>query len=641
MYRGFVADPEQKIFLKKKLEGDNILLGAAGTGKTNLAIAKAIALSYQENPGDILFVSYTRALIDTCKSDIMEIFANAALFDKPKVKISTFHKLISDIHEEITGRKIRYLQQQQSFVRRALLDCIDAHPEGMAEYAKDPGVFMDEISFLESFNIRTLTEYENIVRSNQRVKVIRKNARKYYWYVYQKYQELLRNFYDCDFVGAGQFFINFAAQQDIPKYKHIFIDEGQDFSPAALKAIRSLREERGTLLFLGDATQEIYGSRLSWKSLGLSVNNKIQRLRKNFRNSVEIGKFAIDILESNKWEDETGEILYPQDMLAHGRKPLVLRFSSAEQRNAAIIAYIKKHDAENICILFYAKSEVSSFSQVLLAAGIKVRDTVERNFSDAGKVTVSTFYSVKGLEFDTVILANFNSKFLDSINYISRDNKEEINSLATKLFYVAATRAKSKLLIFYDDELPEVFPLASNYYEEISLEELKEEPDQENSAKAVEIVKEMSKNTFLDKKDLIFKLQNSLLRAERELDIQSPWMSGRVVDAWFLDKLRRILEKGVVVKIAYGLHDEAGAHAQNAGTDALAKTMGEIFQEYPNFRLKKGNSHSKILLCDDAFGVISSFNWLSYDGKSSREESGALIVDKKEIDDMRTRIFDF
>ena len=58
MYRGFVVDPDQKKFLKKKLEGDNILLGAAGTGKTNLAIAKTIALSYQENPGDILFVSF-------------------------------------------------------------------------------------------------------------------------------------------------------------------------------------------------------------------------------------------------------------------------------------------------------------------------------------------------------------------------------------------------------------------------------------------------------------------------------------------------------------------------------------------------------------------------------------------------------
>ena len=88
----------------------------------------------------------------------------------------------------------------------------------------------------------------------------------------------------------------------MPKYKNIFIDEGQDFSPATLKALVSLLDEDGTLLYLGDATQEIYGSRLSWKSVGLSVRNKITRLNKNFRNTIEIGNFAIDILEKSNFD---------------------------------------------------------------------------------------------------------------------------------------------------------------------------------------------------------------------------------------------------------------------------------------------------------------------------------------------------
>lgn len=641
MYRGFVVDPDQKKFLKKKLEGDNILLGAAGTGKTNLAIAKTIALSYQENPGDILFVSFTNALINTCKNDIIDLFASSALFDNPTVRITTFHKLISDIHEEVTGRRIKYLEQHKGFARRALMDCIDSYPEGQQEYIKDLDVFIDEMAFLESFNITSLEEYENTVRSNQRVKVIRKNARKYYWYVYQRYQELVHKYYDCDFAGAGQYFLNFRQNKDIQKYKNIFIDEGQDFSPAALRAIMSLLDDNGTVLFLGDATQEIYGSRLSWRSLGLNVNNKIVRLQKNFRNSIEIGMFATDILESNKWEDETGEIMYPKDMIGHSRKPTIIKISSLLQRNDAIIEYIKKHDTESICVLFYSKSEVASFSTILRALDIKVQDTVNKNFVSNIKVTVSTFYSVKGLEFDTVILANFNSKFLDSINFISKDNKEEISSLATKLFYVATTRAKSNLIIFYDDELPSVFPHDSEYYESISLEKINEPASEDKPIKVKEVVKEMTKHVFLDKKDMIFKLQTALLRAENELDIQSPWITSRVVDDLFLDKLGRLLEKGVTVKITYGIADDNNTKSKNISTNALVNILNEHFKKYKNFKIKKGNSHSKILLCDDSFAIIGSFNWLSYDGKSDREESGSLIIDEKEINDMRSRIFNF
>ena len=47
-----------------------------------------------------------------------------------------------------------------------------------------------------------------------------------------------------------------------------------------------------------------------------------------------------------------------------------------------------------------------------------------------------------------------------------------------------------------------------------------------------------------------------------------------------------------------------------------------------------GDVHSKVLICDDHFMVISSFNWLSFAGDSkrgSRVEDGMLTRDKKAI----------
>ena len=95
-------------------------------------------------------------MIKNQRNDIIDLFASSALFDNPTVRITTFHKLISDIHEEVTGRRIKYLEQHKGFARRALMDCIDSYPEGQQEYIKDLDVFIDEIAFLESFNITSL-----------------------------------------------------------------------------------------------------------------------------------------------------------------------------------------------------------------------------------------------------------------------------------------------------------------------------------------------------------------------------------------------------------------------------------------------------------------------------------------------------
>ena len=224
MYSGYIENLEQVEFLKKKLSGHNILLGAAGTGKTNLAIAKMQEMVCQENVGNTLFVTYTNALTSTCADDIKELFESASLFDKPYVEIKTFHSLVSAINRQITGNNVRYLTKPKNIIYKALYNCIDKYPDGKEEFAKDVDIFLDEIDFLESFDVSSLEEYENIVRSNRRVKSIRKNVRKYYWYVYEEYLKILRRNSDCDFQGAGRYILELGRHYELPKYKNIFID---------------------------------------------------------------------------------------------------------------------------------------------------------------------------------------------------------------------------------------------------------------------------------------------------------------------------------------------------------------------------------------------------------------------------------
>lgn len=77
--------------------------------------------------------------------------------------------------------------------------------------------------------------------------------------------------------------------------------------------------------------------------------------------------------------------------------------------------------------------------------------------------TLSTFHSLKGLEFDNVFLIDLDDEIfpnfasIDSVDYFTDDVKLGLKEEETRLFYVAITRARDNLTMFYSAENPSLF----------------------------------------------------------------------------------------------------------------------------------------------------------------------------------------
>lgn len=160
----------------------------------------------------------------------------------------------------------------------------------------------------------------------------------------------------------------------------------------------------------------------------------------------------------------------------------------------------------------------------------------------------------------------------------------------------------------------------------------------------LEANQDIAPNDIVKNKEIRQVFIKALDEAQEELDIISPWMTRQVVNNFLIDKFQSMLEKGVRIKILYGIVN----HSNNNVVDDIApktkkvvKVLKQRLGKYPNFAMKQTDTHAKLFLCDDKYYVISSFNILSYDGEGSRGELGEISYNKNLVQVYRKKYFEF
>lgn len=118
-------------------------------------------------------------------------------------------------------------------------------------------------------------------------------------------------------------------------------------------------------------------------------------------------------------------------------------------------------------------------------------------------------------------------------------------------------------------------------------------------------------------------LDDALKNSQHRLMIISPWIRRKVVNEEFLKEIENLLRKGVEVYIGYGIGD-------SKGDPWPIRKLGELTSRFRNFFLIDfGDTHAKVLISDDRYFVVSSFNWLSFKGDPTatfRDEQGILVA---------------
>lgn len=264
----------------------------------------------------------------------------------------------------------------------------------------------------------------------------------------------------------------------------------------------------------------------------------------------------------------------------------------------------------------------------VLAQALQGLDSVDKDsIDDAGQserqsAEVSNILAVRDVrKFFMKYICLFYKNALDEEKILVVDERYEINAEITKLF---------DRLISEQNLTPS--NANSNAWKD--KEDKRERLSKEVIESKLESAPNLSEGAMLEvgehKRYFIYVLQN----AKKHIYIQSPWVKQNALE-FYKEYIQSALEKGVKITIKYGMQKPSQKDKQEIDEEVLAY-LNELKVKYPNFSLKHDYDHSKIIICDDEFMIVGSFNWLSFGGESKggealRGETSTINKNKESI----------
>ncbi len=455
---------KQREVLYMPVAGHAAVLGTAGSGKTTLALYRAAYLSDSRMPhgGRTLLLTFNKALVTylnylkpneliNVHIENYHIFARGYLNACGKM---SFNCICSDSDE------------RQRYISRSLKN-IEEKYEPSKFFKRPIQFFMDEIKWILSHGITDGDEYVKL----ERVGRIGTNlARKLRPLMFEMLEEYIKirgvngKQYDWDDIALH---VRQAFDQDMGKrhYRHIIIDEGQDFSPEMIRSLASAIPDNGSLTFFGDVAQQIYGQRMSWRSAGLKIPQRWD-FKENYRNTKQISQLGLAISEMSFFQG-IADIVEPTSPRADGPLPTLAKCKDETQQiDIAIRTAQNVASTQSVAILVKNRVQERLFSSRLHGKATRLHRDLNV-WKDGPGIFHGTYHSAKGLEFDMVILPFLDAENLPDKDYMASHGEEDALTHNGRLLYVAVTRAKTSLVLLYKNKLTPLLPAEKSLFQEV------------------------------------------------------------------------------------------------------------------------------------------------------------------------------
>lgn len=442
--------PAQRQLVEREFSGPARAFGSAGTGKTIVALHRAVHLARTHPESRVLLATFSETLANALRSRVRLLVGNEPHIGE-RLEVHSIGAIGSRLFEAQNGRVSIATPDR---IRSMLREASSAAPEHKfsAQF-----LWTEWTSIIDARQISTWEEYRDVARLGRKTR-LSEGQRALLWSIFDKVRTRLTS---EKLLTESAMFTQLAqklATASQPIFDYIVIDEAQDISIAQLRFISALSGGRpNSLFFAGDLGQRIFQHPFSWKELGVDVRGRSTRLRINYRTSHQIRSQA-DRLLGPELADVDGVVEDRRGAISafNGVPPEIAIAKNGDDEIARVGEWVKARVGEGlqpheIAIFVRSSDQLGRAKATAKKADVPFVVLDDRVETRHGQLSIATMHLAKGLEFRAVSVMACDDEIIPLQSRLEssaeESDLEDIYQTERHLLYVACTRARDHLLV--------------------------------------------------------------------------------------------------------------------------------------------------------------------------------------------------
>ncbi len=425
--------PDQRQIVEGLFSGPVQVIGAAGTGKTVVALHRARELARRE--ARVLLATFTGALAGNLERSLDRLCSST---ERSRVTVSTLHSQALRL-ARVVRPGLQPISSEELAAFLLQTEAEDGAPSQALILSEWRGV-------IQPGGITDWAGYRDVSRVG-RGSLLRVEERHAIWSRVAQARSLAWREGKLDWAGiCGVASRALREGKATSPFQAVLVDEVQDLGMAELGLIRALSQGvPGDLMLFGDAGQRIYGRRSELERAGLDVAGRVLQLRTNYRTTDAIRRAAEALLGVEEARRSRSLLRGPEPVF-HGAPSL-----DAERRFVLDQLSLWRSQGllpEEIAVLARVEERLAPLRSELVAQGIPVGGLQD---GGTGEVRLGTIHSAKGLEFKAVALLGCEDETLPyryavESQHDPQDREAQLEQ-ERHLLYVGMTRAREELAV--------------------------------------------------------------------------------------------------------------------------------------------------------------------------------------------------
>ena len=442
--------PAQRDVVEKNFNGPARVSGSAGTGKTIVALHRAVRLARENPDARILLTTFSDTLANALRAKLRILISNEPRLGE-RLEVHAIDGVGKQLYEANIGSINLATQEDVVALLREASGQIEGHKFTQRFLL---GEWEDVV---DAWQLDSWEEYRDVVRLGRKTRLPEKR-RVVLWSIF----ELVRKGLNARGLRTlSSMFSELTAQtkgRKHPPFEFSVVDESQDVSVAQLRFLAALGGDReNALFFAGDLGQRIFQTPFSWKALGVDIRGRSQILKINYRTSHQI-RMQADRLLGPEVSDVDGNVddRHGTVSVFNGPAPDIRVFDSEEDEITAVAEWIKARAEGGVAphevgLFIRSPGQFDRAKAAAQATGLPFKVLDEYMQTTTGRLSISSMHLAKGLEFRAVAVMACDDEVVplqERLESVSDDaDLEEVYDTERHLLYVACTRARDNLLV--------------------------------------------------------------------------------------------------------------------------------------------------------------------------------------------------